>query len=201
MRFIGPISATSGAPATDWYGHCERLVCVADARHRGTESNRLMKTIVTAFSIAALASLPLAAQVEQTTEKTEVTENPDGSVTEKKTVITKSFNPEVQTRVVKYFDPYKGEMYGLPPELVKTVQIKRVPKTWRTTRIAPGIVVKEEERPYLIAAPPKLVEILPQVESAKVRYYVAGGNVVAVDENYRVVDSVQIPSVKIVVDE
>lgn len=160
-----------------------------------------MKTIATAFSIAALASLPLAAQVEQTIEKTEVTENPDGSVTEKRTVTTRSFNPEVRTRVVKYFDPYKGELYGLPPELVGTVDVKRTPKVWRTTRIAPGVVVKEEERPYLITAPPKLVEVLPPLETSKVRYYVAGGNVVAVDEDYRVVDSVQIPSVKITVDE
>jgi len=157
-----------------------------------------MKTIATAFSIAALAGLfPLSAQVTETTEKTEVRENPDGSVTEKKTVTTKTFNPEVTTRVVKYFDPYKAEMYGLPPELVSKVEIRRVPKAWRTTRIAPGVVLKTEERPYLIAAPPKLVEVLPPLETTKVRYYVAGGNVVAVDEDYRVVDSIQIPSVKI----
>lgn len=161
-----------------------------------------MKIIATSFALLALAaSLPLAAQVTETTEKNEVRENADGSVTEKKTVTTKTFNPETSTRVVKYFDPYKGEVYGLPPELVKSVEIKRVPKAWRTTRIAPGVVVKEEERPYLIAAPPKLVEVLPPVESTRVRYYVAGGNVVAVDEEYRVVDSVQIPSVKITVDD
>jgi hypothetical protein len=160
-----------------------------------------MKTIARAFSIAALVALPLAAQVEQTTEKTEVTENPDGSVTEKRTVITRSFNPEVRTRVVKYFDPYKGEVYGLPPGLAGNIEIQRVPKAWRTTRIAPGVVLKEEERPYLIAAPPKLVEVLPPVETTKVRYYIAGGNVVAVDEDYRVVDSIHVPSVKIVAEE
>ena len=157
-----------------------------------------MKIIATAFSIAALTTLaPVTAQV--TTEKTEVRENADGSVTEKRTVTTTNFNPDVQTRIVKYFDPYKSELYGLPPDLVGTVDIKRVPKGWRTTRIAPGVVVKEEERPYLIAAPPKLVAVLPRIE--KVHYYVAGGNVVAVDENYRVVDSVQIPSVKIAVED
>lgn len=160
-----------------------------------------MKTIAKAFSLAAILSLPLAAQVEQTTETTEVRENPDGSVTEKRTVVTKSFNPEVRTRIVKYFDPYKSELYGLPPGLAGNVEIRRVPKAWRTTRIAPGVVLREEERPYLIAAPPKLVDVLPPVGDAKIRYYVAGGNVIAVDENYRVVDSIQIPSVKITVDE
>lgn len=157
-----------------------------------------MKIIATAFSIATLSALaPVMAQV--TTEKTEVRENADGSVTEKRTVTTTNFNPEVQTRIVKYFDPYKAEAYGLPPGFAGNVEVKRVPKAWRTTRIAPGVIVKEEERPYLIAAPPKLVEVLPKAE--KVRYYVAGGNVVGVDEEYRVVDSIQIPSVKIVVDE
>ena len=32
----------------------------------------------------------------------------------------------------------------------------------------------------------------------EVRYYMAGGNVVAVDKSYKVVDSIQVPSVKIV---
>ena len=122
-----------------------------------------MKNIATAFAITTMtAVLPLAAQVTQTTEKNTVRENADGSVTEKNTTTTRTFNPEVRTRVVKYFDPYKSELYGLPP---------------------------------------KLVEVLPPVESTEVRYYVAGSNVVAVDENYRVVDSIQIPSVKITVDD
>jgi hypothetical protein len=34
-----------------------------------------------------------------------------------------------------------------------------------------------------------------------VQYYMAGGNVVAVDKSYKVVDSIQIPSVKITVDD
>ena len=161
-----------------------------------------MKNIATAFAITTMTAVfPLAAQVTQTTEKNTVRENADGSVTEKNTTTTRTFNPEVRTRVVKYFDPYKSELYGLPPELVSNVEVKRIPKTWRTTRIAPGVVVREEERPYLVAAPPKLMEVLPPVESTEVRYYVAGSNVVAVDENYRVVDSIQIPSVKITVDD
>ncbi|MES2920593.1 MAG: hypothetical protein V4819_03555 [Verrucomicrobiota bacterium] len=36
--------------------------------------------------------------------------------------------------------------------------------------------------------------------STGVRYYVAGSNVVAVDSEYRVVDSVQIPSIKLSIE-
>ncbi len=159
-------------------------------------------TIPKIFFPAALAlALPLAAQVTQTTEKTEVRENPDGSVTERKTVTTRTFNPQVSSRVVKYFDPYKTEQYGLPRGLFANIEVSEIPETWRTRAIAPGVVVTEKERPYLVAAPAPLVKLLPPVETTKVRYYVAGGNVVAVDEEYRVVDSIRIPSVKIVVDE
>ncbi len=42
-------------------------------------------------------------------------------------------------------------------------------------------------------APPELVQVLPQRE--EVRYYIAGSNVVAVDRSYKVVDSIEVPSV------
>ncbi len=187
-----------------WYADCEKGMRVppspgADLR---TAIPTKMKTIPKTLGIVAAAlALPLVAQVTQETERTEVRENPDGSVTERRTVTTKTFNPDVRTRVVKYFDPYKDERYGLPPGLYKGVEVTSIPETWRTRTIAPGVVVTEKERPYLVEAPPQLVKLLPPVESMKVRYYVAGGNVVAVDEDYRVVDSIHIPSVKIVVEE
>lgn len=159
-----------------------------------------MKTLTQAIVIAALGVvLPVTAQVTETREKTETQEHADGSVTEKHTTTTKTFDADVQKRVVKYFDPYKEERYGLPPALVTSVKVKEIPATWRTTRIGSGVVITEKERPYLVAAPPELVKILPARE--EVRYYVAGGNVVAVDKEYRVVDSIQIPSIKIMVDE
>jgi hypothetical protein len=48
-------------------------------------------------------------------------------------------------------------------------------------------------------APPELVKVLPAPASG-VRYYLAGSNVVAVDTNYRVVDAISIPSIKITVN-
>jgi hypothetical protein len=157
-----------------------------------------MKPILTTFVVAALGCLPLAAQTTETQKTTDVTRNPDGSVTKTETKTT-TFDPEVRTKVVTYFDAYKTHPHGLPPAWATTVKVKEIPATWRT-RIAPGLVISEKERPYLVAAPPDLVKVLPAPASG-VRYYVAGSNVVAVDSSYRVVDSVEVPSIKIKVDD
>jgi hypothetical protein len=161
-----------------------------------------MKTTTTAIAAAALGFiLPVSAQVTETREKTEVREHADGSTTEKHTTTTTTFNPEVRTKVVKYFEPFKTERYGLPPAYVTRVKVKEIPAAWRTTTaIAPGVVITEKERPFLVEAPPELIKVLP-APAAEVRYYMAGSNVVAVDKSYKVVDSIQVPSVKITVDD
>ena len=154
-----------------------------------------MKTIIKAGSFAILAiAWPLSAQVTEKKETTETKEHADGSVTETTTETTRTFNPEVRTKVVKYFDTYKTERYGLPPGV--TVVAKEVPATWRTT-LAPGVIIAEKQRAHLVAAPPELVKILP-APKAETHYYIAGSNVVAVDKSYKVVDSISVPSIKIV---
>ncbi|WP_035609224.1 hypothetical protein [Haloferula sp. BvORR071] len=158
-----------------------------------------MNTITKAFSLAALLTWSAGAEVSETTETTETTRHADGSVTESTTTVTRTFDPAVRTKVVKYFDPYKTEKYGLPPEVVTSVKVKEIPETWRTSTIAPGVVIRDTERPYLVAAPPSLVKILPAAEER--RYYVAGGNVIAVDNDYKVIDSIQVPSIKYTVEE
>lgn len=105
-----------------------------------------------------------------------------------------AFTPEVRTKVVRYFEPFAQEEYGLPPEVVTRVKVTEIPRVWRTARIEPGIVIEEEYRPYLVSAPPKLVTVLP--EPAGYKYYLAGSNVVAVDSEYRVLDSFRIPSIR-----
>lgn len=156
-----------------------------------------MKRIVPTITTVALVSMfPLLA--DTTTEKTtEVTKNADGSVTKTETTTT-TFNPDARTKVVKYFDAYKSEKYGLPPAWVGQVKIKEIPIAWRMT-ISPGMVFKEKERAHLVAAPADLISVLPPAASG-VRYYVAGSNVVAVDSEYRVMDAVQIPSIKLSVE-
>lgn len=160
-----------------------------------------MKTIATVFGLAAVLTWSAGAQVTQTKETTETTEHADGSRTETTTTTTRSFDPAVRTKIVKYFDPYKTEKYGLPPEIVTSVKVKEIPTTWRTSAIAPGVVITEKERPFLVAAPPTLVKLLPPAEERHVHYYVAGGNVVAVDKEYKVVDSIHIPTIKYVDEE
>ncbi len=154
-----------------------------------------MKTI-TAIGVATLgAFLPLAAQTTTTTETTEVRPVPGSPATTTETTTTTTFNPEARTKVVTYFDTYKTNPHGLPPAWVTKVKGRKVPATWRTSRISPGVVVTEEQRSYLIDAPADLVQVLPP-SSQGVRYYVAGSNVVAVDSSYKVVDSIQIPTIK-----
>ncbi|MEK7949360.1 hypothetical protein [Luteolibacter soli] len=160
-----------------------------------------MKTTIAAMGAAALGIiLPVTAQVTETHKKTEVREHADGTTTEKKTTTTTTtFTPEVKTKVVKYFEPHKTERYGLPSAWVTKVKVKDIPTTWRTT-IAPGVVIAEKERSFLVDAPPDLISVLPPAQ-ADVHYYVAGGNVVAVDRDYKVVEAINVPSIKIVADE
>ncbi len=153
-----------------------------------------MKSIARTLSLVTLGcTLSLSAQTTKTEKTTDISENTDGSVSKTETTTT-TFNPEARTKVVKYFETYKTNPHGLPPGWVTKVKVKEIPTTWRTTRIAPGLVLTEKERPYLMAAPPELIQVLP-APAGGVRYYVAGSNVIAVDQTYKVVDSIQIPSV------
>ncbi len=149
--------------------------------------------IITAI-LAAAAIHTVHGQTSTTEKTTEIQRNADGSTTRTDTTTT-TFNPEARTKVVTYFDAYKSNPNGLPPAWAGQVRVKEVPAAWRTTRIAPGVVVQEKERAYLVEAPADLVGVLPAAGSG-VRYYVAGSNVVAVDSNYRIVDSIQVPTVK-----
>ncbi|MES2438801.1 MAG: hypothetical protein V4584_07035 [Verrucomicrobiota bacterium] len=154
-----------------------------------------MKSITRTIGLVTLGFLlPLQAQSTSTTKTTETTQSADGTTTETTTTTT-TFNPEARTKVITYFNTYKGERYGLPPGYVSKVQVKEIPAAWRTTRISPGMVVNETQRSYLVDAPPELIKVLPAA-SGGVRYYIAGSNVVAVDPSYKIVDSVQIPSIK-----
>ncbi len=156
-----------------------------------------MKPFIIAVSVLGIGSMSLMAQAQKTEKATDVTKNADGSVTKTETTTT-TFTPDSRTKAVKYFDAYKGNPHGLPPAWAAKVRVKDVPTAWRTS-IAPGIVVQETDRSYLVEAPDDLISVLPAPRSG-MRYYVAGSNIVAVDSNYRVVDSIPIPSIKFVAD-
>ncbi len=152
-----------------------------------------MKSAIQLFCVITVGCvLPLAAQ-QTTTETTETTSSAAG--TTETTTTTTTFNPQARSGVVTYFETYKGNPHGLPPGWVTKVKAKDVPVAWRTSRIAPGAVVTETQRSYLVDAPPELIKVLP-APSGGVRYYVAGSNVVAVDSSYKIVDSIQVPTIK-----
>lgn len=119
----------------------------------------------------------------------------EGRALSESTTTTTHFNPEYQQKVVQYFDTYKTNPNGLPPEWSTQMKLKQLPPAWRSGAITRGTVVTEEHRNFLMEAPPALVKVLPP-PNADVRYYVAGGNVVAVDKSYKVVDSIRVPSMK-----
>lgn len=140
--------------------------------------------------------MPLFAE-ETTTTETEVSENADGSVTKTETTTT-TFDDTSRVKVVKYFDAFKTNPHGLPPSWVAKMKVKELPAAWRTT-VAPGMIITESDRVMLIDAPPELIEVLPEAP-ADVRYFMAGSNVIAVDKEFKIVDSIQIPTVHFVVE-
>ncbi len=157
-----------------------------------------MKAYPTLSAALFALALPALGQVTETTKEKTTKETADGSV-EQRTTTTTTFSPEVKTKVVEYFDTYKTNPHGLPPEWATQMKIKELPPTWRTGQIASGTVVTQEHRAFLYEAPPALVKVLP-APRPDTRYYVAGGNIIAVDKTYKVVDSLRVPSIKFDVD-
>lgn len=154
-----------------------------------------MKTILTLFgSLSIAAVLPLAAQVTEKETTTDTQTNPDGSVTQTETTKTTTFTPAARKQVVTYFERYKTDPYGLPPAWVSTVKVKELPTHWHTDTMQPGFVFPKAERTYLVAPPADMVKVLPPAPTG-VKYYVAGRQVVAVDPQFTVVDSITIPTI------
>jgi hypothetical protein len=106
-----------------------------------------------------------------------------------------TFTADARTKALKYFETHKGSQHGLPANVAAKIKTKEMPQQWKSSRIDPGTMFQEKERTYLVEAPADLVEQLPSAPSG-VRYYIAGSNVVAVDQNFRVVDSIQIPTIQ-----
>lgn len=153
----------------------------------------VLATVVVAYSQTTEKTVEQHA--DGTVTETTVTDHGDGTVTE----TTRTFTPEVRQSVVTYFEPYAEESYGLPVEVVQQIEVDRIPAIWRNQVIEPGTVITEEYRPMLVKAPRQLVSVFPEHEGY--RYYIAGGNVVVVDEEYQVIDSLRIPTVRFDVEE
>lgn len=138
--------------------------------------------------------LLLAARNIQATAIPEVTSDSSGSVA--RSSAPAAFHSYSRTKIVQYFDTYRTDPMGLPPGWTLGLQVNKIPAAWGNSRIAPGLVVAESERKYLMAAPSELIRVLP-LRPLELRYFLAGNNLVAVDHNYKIVDFVQIPTIRL----
>ena len=127
-----------------------------------------------------------------------VAKKTEGRVSRKiSSIETVAFNPHARSKVVQYFDTYRTDPLGLPPECAARVKVDEIPAAWENPGITSGMVIQENERSSLVEAPPELVRVLPAHSQEQVRYYLAGSNLVAVDSGYKILDAVRIPTVRL----
>lgn len=107
------------------------------------------------------------------------------------------FNAHAQSKVVQYFDTYRSDSLGLPPACAARTQVNEMPIAWGNAGIASGTVIPESERSFLVDVPVELVRVLAAQSEIEVRYYLAGRQLVAVDSDYKVLESVAIPTVRL----
>ncbi|MEO5715196.1 MAG: hypothetical protein ABIT37_17085 [Luteolibacter sp.] len=107
------------------------------------------------------------------------------------------FNEHARSKVVQYFDTYRSEPYGLPPACAAKVRTGRIPGGWAEQGMAAGTVVPQGEREFLTEVPVELVRVLAAQSEVKVRFYLAGASLVALDAGGKVLDVVRIPTVRL----
>lgn len=106
-----------------------------------------------------------------------------------------AFESHAGSKVVQYFDTYRADPLGLPAGCAREVQTRAIPVSWTNHEIDRGSMLAEGERSALVEAPAELVRVLP-TRHTPIRYYLAGSNLVAVDNSFKVVDSIRIPTVR-----
>lgn len=104
------------------------------------------------------------------------------------------FGSRARTKVMQYFDTYRTDPLGLPPDCAAEINLREIPASWRTPGIVRGKVVGEGDRSALVEAPVELVRVLPALQP-KASYFLAGDYLVAVDRGYKIVDSIRIPTI------
>jgi len=107
------------------------------------------------------------------------------------------FNAHARSKVVQYFDTYRSEPLGLPPGCAATGSGAGLPAGWNGPGISSGGVIPESERAFLVEVPVEMVKVLAAQSEVEVRYFLAGGSLVAVDPGWKVLDSVRIPTVRL----
>lgn len=106
------------------------------------------------------------------------------------------FGSHVRSKVVQYFDTYRNEPLGLPPGHAAAGHLGEIPVSWNARGLSRGGVLHEHERHGLVETSADIQRILP-ARQPEVRYYLAGRYLVAVDSDYRIVDFIRIPTVRL----
>lgn len=106
---------------------------------------------------------------------------------------TTVFTSHARTKAVQYFDTYRSEPFGLPPGCVSIMNPSE--NSQAPLQISVGQVIREDDRVRLLDAPAELVRVFP-AQPRDVRYCMAGNQLVAVDANCRVLDSIRIPTIR-----
>lgn len=101
------------------------------------------------------------------------------------------FKPHGKARVVQYFDTYRNDPLGLPPGCLHNGTSAR----WSEPVV--GRVIEERERIALVPAPTELARVLAAESKEEVSFYLVGRYLVAVDRNYKILDIVRIPTLRL----
>lgn len=107
-----------------------------------------------------------------------------------------AISTHARSKVLQYFDTYRADPFGLPAECAVRMRSGEIPDAWTNSAFSSGTVIQENQRMALVEVPTELVRVLPARPQA-IRYFLAGSNLVAVDSRYKVVDSIRIPTVRL----
>ena len=161
------------------------VACEGGLTHKSPTTMKAFLNVCCALGLSSL--LLFAAKNLEATAAPEVARSTTGSV---------AFDSYARTKIVQYLDTYRTDPMGLPPGWTVSIQVNEIPAAWCRSRIAAGLVVSASERTYLMAAPAELIRMMP-TDSQHLRYYIAGCNMVAVDQKYKIVDSLNIPTIRL----
>ncbi len=156
-----------------------------------------MNALLNLFSaVSFVCVVSLGTRNSETSTSPEVSEKTAASVTRPASAPAVVFNSHARSKVVQYFDTFRSDTQGLPPALAGKIGMNEIPTSWQTSRISPGVVIRETERSLLVDVPQELVRVF-STHPQDFRYCMAGSNLVAVDKRYKIMDSIRIPTIRL----
>lgn len=135
------------------------------------------------------SEMGLSPSLKERTSDSPTGQTPKGS--------TLTFSPHVRSKVAQYFDTYRTELNGLPPSCVSGNYARQIPPTWLRSWLPVGTRIEEQDRQALIDVPAELQKSLTAHSHKTIHYFLAGKNLVALDDRYRLMDSIWIPTIRL----